>query len=125
MQRNGAVVAEALPRGAQALSAALLRAEQTGMLDPSLWPALRELLLGSSDPALGSVLGPLRALVAARAHYEAAYAAVQRQLSAFPPAADVGAVGAASEALSLAMEELTSRTAALQQALAPAGEGRI
>lgn len=122
MHRNGTVAEAPPPRAGQAgLGAALLRAEQTGVLDPALWPALRELLISSSDPAVAAATGPLRTLVQARAHYEAAYQAVAAQLGQFPPATDVGAVGAASEALALAMEELTGRAQAVVRAQSPAG----
>ena len=48
------------------LSAALLAAEKGGQLTAEAWPAMRDLLLSSSDPALAVVLGPLRQLVTAR-----------------------------------------------------------
>src|ERR1051325_8533478 len=48
------------------LSAVLLAAEKTGQLPAEAWPALRDLLLASSDPALAAVLEPLHQLITAR-----------------------------------------------------------
>ncbi|HEU4328908.1 MAG TPA: hypothetical protein VFS21_37570 [Roseiflexaceae bacterium] len=97
------------------LGAALREAEQTGLLDPALWPALRALLLGSTDPAIVAATAPLRTFVQARQRYEAAYMAFQQEAARLPPVQDVVAVGQASESLQAAIDELVSRAAALQQ----------
>ena len=62
--RNG--TAAIAPISSADLSVALLAAEKRGQFPAEAWPAMRDLLLSSSDPTLGVVLGPLRQLVSAR-----------------------------------------------------------
>lgn len=65
MTTNGLVHAP-IPAADPSVSAALLAAEATGQLPSAAWPQIRDLLFGTSDPALAAAVAPLRQLVSAR-----------------------------------------------------------
>jgi hypothetical protein len=116
MTRNGTAAtltpAAAMPN----LGAALLAAETTGQLPAEAWPALRELLLASSDPQLVAAVDPLRQLLQARQAVAAARAALDQGYAAVAAAANnraqladaAGHLAALADDLSARAQQLAS-----------------
>jgi len=92
------------------LSEALLAAEKGGQLAAEAWPAMRDLLLSSSDPTLAAVLGPLRQLVTARQAVFQAGQALDSGFAALGRAGDDPAVIAEAAAnLAALADDLAAR----------------
>jgi hypothetical protein len=92
------------------LSAALLAAEKGGQFPAEAWPAMRDLLLSSSDPTLATVLGPLHQLVTTRQAVFQARQALDSGFAALGRAADdPAAITEAAANLAALADDLAAR----------------
>lgn len=105
MHRNGTHAAPP-----PTLAAALIAAESTGTIDPSAWPAIRELLLSTTDPHLVAAAGPLRQLVQARQAVAKARHALSDGYSAVTGAGDdLARLSEAAANLAALADDLSAR----------------
>lgn len=113
MTTNGLVHAP-IPVAAASVSAALLAAETTGQFPAAAWPHIRDLLLGTSDPALAAAVEPLRQLVSARQSVASARQELDSGYAAVAAvAADPAQLVDAAANLALLADALSARAAQL------------
>lgn len=91
------------------IGAILLLAEQQGQLPPDAWPALRTLLLASSDPQLVAAAEPLRQLVLARQAVAAARSALDQGYAAVAAANAPAQLADAAGFLAALADDLAAR----------------
>lgn len=99
------------------MSGALLAAERTGQLPAAAWPALRELLLSSSDPQITMFIEPLRRQIEAQRAVVVARQALDAGYAALAAAHEHAALAEAADYLAALADDLAARIRQLEEVL--------
>lgn len=97
------------------IGGALLAAERTGQLPAAAWPALRELLLSSSDPQITMLIEPLRRQIEAQRAVVAARQALDAGYAALAAAHEHSALAEAADYLAALADDLAARVRQLEE----------